>query len=244
MGIVLPAHNVPRSQDPCISARPIFTAYSVVMERVNHLFKMAAPTEHGGLQKKGVQISALYLDSRCSDTYGPLAAVRLFYKDKVDVFYGPCCKYALSPVARYATVWQVPVITPGGLTPAFSNKDEFPMLTRIRAPYDKLADFLLSVLRQFEWQHIGLLWHDNLLVPSLGKSECYHSMSAVIDTLRSSQTASDPFKESFDENRFNLFSWEDILLGISNHSRSKYNLIFMFSLALVAIYIIILSNTI
>ena len=55
---------------------------------------------------------------------------------KVDVFFGPVCDYSLAPVARYASYWSVPILSPGGSAPDFGlNKadadGEYRMLTRV-----------------------------------------------------------------------------------------------------------------
>ena len=53
----------------------------------------------------------------------------LFQKEKsifLDVFFGPVCDdYVLAPVARYASVWGVPIITPAGLARAFTCKQDY-----------------------------------------------------------------------------------------------------------------------
>ncbi|KAB7495166.1 Atrial natriuretic peptide receptor 3 [Armadillidium nasatum] len=49
-----------------------------------------------------------------------------------DVFLGPVCEYALAPVCRFASVWDTPVLTPGGHPHAFDFKENFPSLTRLR----------------------------------------------------------------------------------------------------------------
>lgn len=45
-----------------------------------------------------------------------------FYSIKTDLFLGPVDDYALAPVIRYASHWQIPIITTGGLAEAFTQK--------------------------------------------------------------------------------------------------------------------------
>lgn len=54
--------------------------------------------------------------------YGPIAAFDLHNRQEADVFLGPICDYVLAPVARYANVWNRPVLTTGGLAAAFNYK--------------------------------------------------------------------------------------------------------------------------
>lgn len=36
------------------------------------------------------------------------------------MIFGPLDDYSLAPVSRFALVWDVPIISPGGLAPAFT----------------------------------------------------------------------------------------------------------------------------
>ena len=40
---------------------------------------------------------------------------------KVDAVFGPVCDYSLAPVVRYATVWKIPVLSPGGMAHHFRS---------------------------------------------------------------------------------------------------------------------------
>lgn len=70
----------------------------------------------------GYELIIHHRDTECSSTIGPLAAFDLYNRQEADVFLGPICDYVLAPVARYASVWQRPVLTTGGLAAAFNNK--------------------------------------------------------------------------------------------------------------------------
>ena len=52
-----------------------------------------------------------YGDSKCSETMGPLAAIDMYLERRVDVFIGPACDYAVSPLARFSPHWNIPVVT-------------------------------------------------------------------------------------------------------------------------------------
>lgn len=209
LAVILPTEDQNPFQEPCFGIHKVEPVVDIAMEKVQRFLGTR------------VNITAQYVDSQCSDTYGPLAAMQLYFGEDVDIFLGPCCKYALSPVARYSGVWGLPVITPGGLTPAFSNKIEFPLLTRIMSSYDKLAHFLARMVEFFDWQHLSLLWHNNFFNRELGASECYQIVDAFIRLIRTEGFIPDPYKESFDESVHHRFDWAAILGGIQNNSRGK-----------------------
>lgn len=71
---------------------------------------------------EGYELIIHYRDTQCSSTYGPMAAFDLYNRQEADAFLGPICDYVLAPVARYASVWQRPVLTTGGLAAAFNHK--------------------------------------------------------------------------------------------------------------------------
>lgn len=71
---------------------------------------------------EGYELIIHHRDTQCSSTYGPMAAFDLYNRQEADVFLGPICDYVVAPVARYASVWQRPVLTTGGLAAAFNHK--------------------------------------------------------------------------------------------------------------------------
>jgi len=158
----------------------------------------------------------------------------------VRVFYGPCCKYALAPVGRYAKIWDVPVITPGGLTSRFRNSVDFVMLTRFIPPYGKVAEFLSSLLAKFRWWHLSLLFHDNLGPDAVkGYPMCYDLMEAVGNLIsprgkRTPKPAEDEsaangtrkhcvlHREIFNENYYDDYNFDVIMDEIRNASRGQW----------------------
>ena len=213
IGILLPVTDVQLSQEPCFSIRHLLpTAELTINGATRNIYHK--PSLIGGIQ-------LWFQDSNCSDTYGPLHAMDLLYDKKVHAFFGPCCKDVLLPVAKYAKVWRTPIITPGGLTPVFSTKKDFPLLTRIMAPYNKLADFILSVFEYHSWSEYCILWHDNLFRRWLGKTECDQISDALVRETRNHRKLHEPYKETFDENFVHSFDWITILGGIQHNSRGN-----------------------
>ena len=221
IGVLLPLNDVPHSQEPCFSINHLLPTAQWAVTKIKKFWDFP--------ESPISRIRVWFVDSNCSDTYGPLNAMRLLFDMEVHAFFGPCCKYVLSPVARYAKVWRTPIISPGGLTPAFSNKQNFPLLTRIMAPYDKLAEFVVSAFNKFELTKYSILWHDHHLRKHLGKSECYQMADALIRKSRSQAWLSDPHKETFDEGYLDMFDWNNMLGGIRNNSRGE-SMIFYFPL--------------
>ena len=53
-----------------------------------------------------------------------------------DVFLGPVCEYVISPVAKYAGVWNIPLMTAAAQADGFTHKQpNYPLLTRMMGSY-------------------------------------------------------------------------------------------------------------
>ena len=95
-----------------------------------------------------VRLRIRYADSACSPVRGPLRAFEM--RRTAGVFIGPFCDYSLSPVARYAAVWDTAVVTPGGMAHDFGADKlrQFRTLTRVGATFNSLAWSLYSCIRR------------------------------------------------------------------------------------------------
>ncbi len=67
----------------------------------------------------------------CLHSFAGALAAEEFYLRKVSVFIGPACSFALDPVARMASYWNVPIFTGGGIGIEFSRKNYYTSLTRM-----------------------------------------------------------------------------------------------------------------
>ena len=104
-------------------------------------------------------INATYVDSQCSDAISPVMAFRAMNAG-TNIFFGPVCDYSLSPVARYAPFWNLPVITPGGLSEDFkkNRRREYMTLTRIgSASFDSVTFFTLKYISNQNWNRVYLI---------------------------------------------------------------------------------------
>lgn len=160
-------------------------------------------------------INILYRDTGCSSTSGPLAAFDFFIKGAADVFFGPLCPYVLAPVARYTTVWNIPLLTSGGQNDNFDFKyPHYSLLTRMNGAYSQIGLILLQILQKFRWHVVGLLYH-NFDDRTKGNSNCFFTLGAVFAKL-----GSRPFHRAFDETNPET-DYKAILDEVAKSSRSK-----------------------
>ena len=133
-----------------------------------------------------------YGNSKCSETMGPLAAIDKYLERRADVFIGPACDYAVSPVARFSPYWNIPVVTGGALVSAFGMKSTYRLLTRVTSPYSQLGTFIVEHLMvEFNWTTAGIVYQNHLGVRAmrLGKSKCYFTVEGVYTALQKSRAA-------------------------------------------------------
>ena len=164
----------------------------------------------------------------CTDTQGIWSAAKLYMENKVNIFYGPCCKFALGAVAKLASqVWNIPIISPGGLSPQFSYKKDFPLLTRIIPPHHKTAIALREIIGHFNFSHTSVIYHDYISTRGLGTSECSQIAKTIRTNFpkkayRSSVSLKKPHMEEFDLTiDLDKYNWAEIFGVIKNHSRGK-----------------------
>lgn len=140
---------------------------------------------------------------------------------KADAFLGPVCDYVIAPVARYAGVWGIPVLTAGAQAEAFRHKDEhYPTLTRMMGSHRLVGEALRHILQRFGWKIAGLLYHNHAMASSRGNSECHFTLGAVFTALN--QT---PAHRSFNQETTNAEDYRNLLLFVSKSARSKLLLV-------------------
>jgi len=174
-------------------------------------------------------LSIVWGDSRCSDIYGPLIAFDMYVNESVDAFIGPGCDYAVAPIARFSPYWNKPVITGGALVHAFSDKSEYALLTRISGSYDKLGVAIASLFSGYNWTIAGMMYHNNLDRPRLGKSTQFFIMEGIYLSLLRKFKLKYPDRQfwqgAFDENsqqKEMFFNVEALLKDASNFTRSEF----------------------
>lgn len=104
------------------------------------------------------ELSERNASERCATTQAGAIAAEEFYLRGTSLFLGPGCPLALDHVARMTSYWNVPHFTTGGMDLTFANKRVYSTLSRFGySSLDKVANFLVEILREFDWHHIALL---------------------------------------------------------------------------------------
>lgn len=162
------------------------------------------------------RMEVIHRDTSCSSTYGPLAAISLHNSGLADVLLGPLCPYVLAPVARYSSVWGLPLLTAAGQNDNFDQKDpHYRLLTRMNGSYSQVGQAVLQAVRKFGWRVVALLFH-NYEERSRGNSNCYFTLGAVFTALGKKS-----FHRGFDETSPHT-DYKKLLKEVSLHSRSEY----------------------
>ena len=208
--------------------------YPWSLKRVLPAIDIAVETaqKHWGLLTH-LNISVNASDSKCSETFGPLAAVDFFMYKTANVFIGPVCDYAIAPIARFSPYWNIPVLSGGAFVSSFDNKSEYKLLTRVHGAYSNGADFFLAIAHAYNWTRLGLIYHDNKDEnQSKGKSNCYFKMEALFYKL--AQTFGfEPWYAGVDENLPEKYDFRETLLEASQNVRSKSLFTYSFQWTLV-----------
>uniref|UniRef100_A0A8C2X5W4 Guanylate cyclase n=1 Tax=Cyclopterus lumpus TaxID=8103 RepID=A0A8C2X5W4_CYCLU len=95
----------------------------------------------------------------CSDSMAPLVAVDLKLSHDPWAFVGPGCDYSSSPVARFTTHWEVPMVTAGARAIGFEH---YAAVTNTGPTHQKLGELGVRIQEAFDWRrHAMLIFSDN-----------------------------------------------------------------------------------
>ena len=143
------------------------------------------------LLPRRIRLDVNYSDSQCNARDGPVAAFNYYMEKSVDMYLGPVCDYSLAPIARYASYWNLPIMSPGGFAHNFgeqkldlkSNVEGFFTLTRIGMTFDSMALSIIHTIKYFGWNKVQLTYNGD------GHSEvsprfCYLAGSALIQYIK------------------------------------------------------------
>uniref|UniRef100_A0A669CAX7 Guanylate cyclase n=1 Tax=Oreochromis niloticus TaxID=8128 RepID=A0A669CAX7_ORENI len=112
-----------------------------------------------GLKLQLVYGSSESRDGFCSDSIAPLVAVDLKLSHDPWAFIGPGCDYSSSPVARFTTHWDVPMVTAGARAIGFNL---YAAVTNTGPTHKKLGEFGVRIQEMFGWQrHATVIFSDN-----------------------------------------------------------------------------------
>nr|XP_040240604.2 atrial natriuretic peptide receptor 1 isoform X1 [Anopheles coluzzii] len=152
-------------------------------------------TAPGGLLQN-LRIEIDYRDTQCSSTYGALGAFDIFLKRKPDVFFGPICDYVIAPIARYSSVWGIPLITSGGLTEAFTLKaPHYRTLTRMMGNYHAFGLMMREIHRHYNWTIQAYLYHEFDEKSGRGFTDCSMAITSINRAIGGNETSSGTFDE-------------------------------------------------
>ncbi|GFO42903.1 guanylate cyclase [Plakobranchus ocellatus] len=163
-----------------------------------------------------------YRDSICSDVYGPLEGIEMYARHEVDLFIGPFCDYAVAPLARFTSYWDIPIITAGGLVHALNDKTMYNLLTRMVGSYTKLAEYFLSILDRFKWYRVGMLLHQSKDRNAVASSQWF-TVQATFLLIRDhwNPNITMEYARTFDMKDYTEEELEDQLLYLSRLCRGE-----------------------
>ncbi|KAM4724883.1 atrial natriuretic peptide receptor 1 [Anableps anableps] len=116
----------------------------------------------------------------CSDSMAPLVAVDLKFAHDPWAFIGPGCDYSSSPVARFTTHWDVPMVTAGARAIGFKL---YGAVTNTGPTHLKLGEFTWKIHQDFGWlRHVMLVYTD--VKDSNDDRPYYFTVEGVYELLR------------------------------------------------------------
>ncbi|GFO42902.1 guanylate cyclase [Plakobranchus ocellatus] len=165
-----------------------------------------------------------FKDSNSSEVNGPLAGIEMYAKKEADVFFGPSSNYAVAPLARYASVWGIPIITAGGLVQALGDKSGmYRLLTRMMSDYDKVGEFFLTILERFEYHNVGMMMHADPN-PGSGQSVQEFTLEATFNLIKNAwnPNITIDYVKPFNAKAYNQAELEGLLRSLSKLCRGEH----------------------
>ncbi|XP_053671617.1 atrial natriuretic peptide receptor 1 [Anopheles nili] len=172
-------------------------------------------TAPGGLLQN-FRIEVDYRDTEGSSTIGALGAFDIVREKQPDVFFGPIYDYVIAPITRYCTVWDIPVITSGGVSEAFGFKfPNYPMLTRMTGDTRAFGLMMREIHRHYNWTLQAFLYHEWDEKSGRGYTDC----SMVINTINRALGGNESLSGTFDEETAQQADYRKMLSRIENRAR-------------------------
>lgn len=143
--------------------------------------------------------------------------------NRIHVFFGPTCEYAVASVSRLLKYWQTPLLTTGALTFDFSkNKtlpnSEFHLLVRMgHLSFAAMARFTIALLKGFKWSKVALVYERNGLTNVSGKFTSKLMMETLVEYLKIKGIN----YRAYDLGKNNLSLAENLKREIGNEYSSK-----------------------
>lgn len=140
--------------------------YPWALPRVGPAVDLALETLEPALRAAGLAVQKVIatseLNGACSESVAPLKAVDLKLYHNPDVLLGPGCVYPAAAVGRFASHWNLPLLTAGAVAADFSHKQEhFSTMVRVGPSAPKLGAFVAHLHGHFNWSsRAALLYVD------------------------------------------------------------------------------------
>uniref|UniRef100_A0A8B9JFH9 Guanylate cyclase n=1 Tax=Astyanax mexicanus TaxID=7994 RepID=A0A8B9JFH9_ASTMX len=204
LAIILPKQN---TEYPWAWPR-VGPALNWALEKVN-----SDPTLLPGYHMQLVFSSSENKEGLCSDSVAPLVAVDLKFAHDPWAFIGPGCDYASSPVARFTTHWEVPMVTAGAPALGFNM---YSSITNTGPTHKKLGEFVVRMHHNFGWHKYAMvMFHDK----KNDDRPCYFAVEGPYTEMTADNiTAKDMVFNEDDE----PLSYADLINGISQRGRVVY----------------------
>uniref|UniRef100_A0A8C2F0M7 Guanylate cyclase n=1 Tax=Cyprinus carpio TaxID=7962 RepID=A0A8C2F0M7_CYPCA len=152
LAVILPLHN---TEYPWAWPR-VGPALHWALDKVN-----SDPNLLPGYHLQLVFNSSENKEGVCSDSVAPLVAVDLKFSYDPCAFIGPGCDYSSSPVARFTTHWEVPMITGGARAQGFNL---YSSITNIGPTHKKLGEFVVRMHRHFGTNQSSFATHAHSII--------------------------------------------------------------------------------
>uniref|UniRef100_UPI0037E73AA2 atrial natriuretic peptide receptor 1 n=1 Tax=Semicossyphus pulcher TaxID=241346 RepID=UPI0037E73AA2 len=165
-----------------------------------------------GLKLQLVHGSSENRDGFCSDSMAPLVAVDIKMSLDPWAFIGPGCDYSSSPVARFTTHWDVPMVTAGARAIGFES---YAAVTNVGPTHKKLGELGVRIQEAFGWQrHAMLVFSDNK--DANDDRPCYFAVEGLYTQLGKHNVSIRDHMMEGD------FSYQQVVQEIRDHGRVVY----------------------
>ena len=164
---------------------------------------------------KGHNLSYVVKDDRC-EAKSSLEVLVDYYTledPPVDVFIGPSCSVGCQPGAYIAAHWNIPMISWGCGASVLSDKTLYPYFVRTAGSYSAVGDLLLALLKQYNWNRVGILTSTESLYSEIG--------STAKVKLEKDGKYSVPFFGSFDAGDTDLYKLTSMVKSMATKARGK-----------------------
>lgn len=200
---------LPKNDSRRFSIHRVMPAIDIAIEKV----------VNGSVLAPNINLTVKYADSNChSDA---IVEAFNFYIDKdVTVYFGPVCDYAVAPIARVMRYWNIPLLTAGAMAGDFGRHkaDTFPLLTRVNAHLNSLANFIITAMGHFSWRRVKIIYDPDAQHEVIERF-CHLVADGLHHALLQQQSKNDSIKHDY----FKFLKLRDILDALEKEVGNEYS---------------------